>query len=133
MTFFTPAEASEALAVVRPLVERLVAANAELESARAALGDVGVLVAGNGGGLDPGGVAALQKRAETAEEDLRGLLEELTRLGVQVKDLRRGLVDFPARGPEGVTVLLCWHLGEDDVGYWHGVEEGFAGRKPLPF
>ena len=42
------------------------------------------------------------------------------------------LVDFPAvRGEE--VVLLCWHVGEDEVAYWHGLEEGFAGRKPLPF
>src|SRR5215216_4655029 len=44
------------------------------------------------------------------------------------------LIDFPAHHPEShETVLLCWHLGEDSVQYWHGVEEGFAGRKPLPF
>jgi hypothetical protein len=48
-----------------------------------------------------------------------------------VKDLDRGLVDFPAlhRGEE---VLLCWQVGEGEVAYWHGLEEGFAGRKPLP-
>ena len=133
MTFFTPDEASAALSVVRPLVERLVAAHGELERARAALADVGSLVAGNGGALDPAGVATLQERAQAAGEELRAVLDELTGLGVQVKDLGRGLVDFPARGPDGETVLLCWHLGEDDVGYWHGLEEGFAGRKPLPF
>ena len=48
-----------------------------------------------------------------------------------MKDLDAGLVDFPARR-EGVDVLLCWRLGEDEVGYWHGLEEGFSGRKPLP-
>jgi len=52
-------------------------------------------------------------------------------LGVEVKDLDEGLVDFPALR-RGETVLLCWRLGEDDVGYWHTVQEGFAGRRPLP-
>jgi hypothetical protein len=52
---------------------------------------------------------------------------------VQVKDLDEGLIDFPAKHPGGDTVLLCWRLGETDVAYWHGLEEGFAGRKPLPF
>jgi hypothetical protein len=53
---------------------------------------------------------------------------------VQVKDLDRGLVDFPARHPEsGEDVLLCWELGEPEVAYWHDLESGFAGRKPLPF
>jgi hypothetical protein len=50
---------------------------------------------------------------------------------VQVKDLDRGLVDFPALH-DGEEVLLCWQVGEDEVAYWHGVDEGFAGRKPLP-
>jgi hypothetical protein len=55
-------------------------------------------------------------------------------VGVQVKDLDRGLIDFPARHPaRDETVLLCWQLGEEAVEYWHGLEEGFAGRKPLPF
>ena len=48
-----------------------------------------------------------------------------------VKDLDTGLVDFPALH-EGEEVLLCWQLGEDEVAHWHGVDEGFAGRKPLP-
>jgi hypothetical protein len=60
-----------------------------------------------------------------------GAIEELQELGVLVKDLDRGLVDFPCvhRGRE---LLLCWQLGEDEVGYWHGLEDGFAGRRPLP-
>src|SRR5918911_520443 len=58
-------------------------------------------------------------------------VDELNALGVQVKDLDDGLVDFPAwRGDE--EVLLCWRLGEDEVAFWHGADEGFAGRKPLP-
>ena len=49
-----------------------------------------------------------------------------------VKDLDRGLVDFPALR-EGEEVLLCWQVGEDEVAFWHGLDEGFAGRKALPF
>ena len=51
-------------------------------------------------------------------------------LGVLVKDLDRGLVDFPALR-DGEEVLLCWQVGEGEIAYWHGLEEGFAGRKPL--
>ena len=47
-----------------------------------------------------------------------------------MKDLDRGLLDFPARR-EGEEILLCWHVGEDEIRFWHGVDEGFAGRKPL--
>jgi hypothetical protein len=68
---------------------------------------------------------------EEANALLAGVRPVAEELGVLVKDLDRGLVDFPAlRGDE--EVLLCWEVGEDEVAYWHGVDEGFAGRKPLP-
>jgi hypothetical protein len=58
-------------------------------------------------------------------------VEELQQLGLLVKDLDEGLVDFPSlRGDE--EVLLCWRLGEDKVAFWHPADEGFAGRRPLP-
>ena len=62
---------------------------------------------------------------------MRALVEEIEALGAEVKDLELGLVDFPAER-EGETVLLCWRVGEDEIGYWHGLDEGFAGRRPLP-
>jgi len=134
MQLFTPDEANEALAEVRPLVERLV----EERRALVALGDeleaVQALIGGNGGSLDPGRVGDLQEAVAAAAATLAATVDELAGRGVQVKDLDRGLVDFPARHPEsGDTVLLCWELGEPDVAHWHDLEEGFAGRKPLPF
>ena len=57
-------------------------------------------------------------------------LARLAELGIQLKDLDRGLVDFPAWRDEQ-EVLLCWHLGEDAVRYWHDLETGYAGRRPL--
>lgn len=62
---------------------------------------------------------------------MRSAVEELHALGLEVKDVDAGLVDFPALR-DGERVYLCWQLGEPEIGYWHGVEEGFAGRKPLP-
>ena len=53
-------------------------------------------------------------------------------MGGVVKDLETGLVDFPGRGPAGPVVNLCWKLGEAAVRFWHGMDEGFAQRKPLP-
>ena len=134
MQLFTPDEANEALPEVRPLVERLV----EERRALVALGDeleaVQALIGGNGGSLDPGRVGDLQEAVAAAAATLAATVDELAGRGVQVKDLDRGLVDFPARHPEsGDTVLLCWELGEPDVAHWHDLEEGFAGRKPLPF
>ena len=134
MRFFTEEEANAALEVVRPLVERLVDARKRLVHVAGRLEEVEGRVSGNGGGLDPERVRELQDRAAEAANDIAGLVSELEEAGVQVKDLDEGLVDFPALHPEREeAVLLCWRLGEDAVAHWHGVEEGFAGRKPLPF
>jgi len=134
MQFFTPDEANGALAVVRPLVERLVEERRSYVELGTELEEVQSLVAGNGGSLDPGRVGELQEAVARAAAQLAAIVGEINELGVQVKDLDRGLVDFPARHPEdGATVLLCWELGEPDVAFWHGLEDGFAGRKPLPF
>jgi hypothetical protein len=134
MRFFTPEEANRELEVVRPLAERLVEQRRELASLAAELEQERAVVAGNGGSLEPGRLAALEEAASEATAGLTRIAEELDALGVQVKDLDRGLVDFPARHPEsGETVLLCWELGEPEVAYWHDLVEGFAGRKPLPF
>jgi len=131
---FTPEEANAALPVVRLAVERLVAARRSLSELDQRLAPVRARVAGNGGGLHPGPVAALQEEVAASANRLREALEELDGLGVQVKDPDTGLVDFPARHPaDGSTVLLCWRLGEPEVSFWHTLEAGFAGRKPLPF
>ncbi len=62
---------------------------------------------------------------------IRSLLDDVEQMGAQVKDVSTGLVDFPAR-MQGRSVLLCWRLGEDEVGFWHDLESGFSGRQPLP-
>jgi len=58
------------------------------------------------------------------------LLHQIKDLGVIVKDVDKGLCDFPYMR-DGKMVYLCWHLGEDSIGYWHDIEAGFAGREPL--
>jgi hypothetical protein len=134
MRFFTPDEANRELAVLRPLAERLVEQRRELASLAAELEQERAVVSGNGGSLEPGRLAGLEEAASEATAGLTRLVEEIDALGVQVKDLDRGLMDFPALHPaSGETVLLCWELGEPEVAYWHGLVEGFAGRKPLPF
>jgi len=65
-----------------------------------------------------------------AEQGAKDALAEIDSMGVQVKDLGIGLLDFPC-AVEGQKILLCWKLGEKAIAYWHGVEEGFAGRKPI--
>jgi hypothetical protein len=130
--YFTPEEANAHLAEVRPVAEELVA---HRRAMAAAAGDRARLVqqiAGNGGDLDPQEPRVLEEQFAREGDGVARCVEELERLGVLVKDLDRGLVDFPALR-DGEEVLLCWQVGEDDVAFWHGLEEGFAGRKPLPF
>jgi hypothetical protein len=134
MRLFSEEEATDALAAVAPLVERLVSARGRFVADGKRLAQVRRKVTGNGGGLDPGQVQQAQEAVEEVANEIGLIVAELETAGVQVKDLDRGLVDFPARHPEtGDLVLLCWHLGEERVGFWHGLDEGFAGRKPLPF
>ena len=133
MRLFTPEEANRTLAVLRPLAERLVEARRTQLGLQAELEGVRRVVAGNGGSLDPGRAGDLAEAVARASAEVAGLVEEIDLLGVQVKDLDSALVDFPARHPSGETVLLCWELGEPEVAHWHGLETGFAGRKPLPF
>ncbi len=64
-------------------------------------------------------------------ETLDGAIEEIQDLGVEVKDLRLGLCDFPSE-MQGEIVYLCWQTGEAEIGFWHATDEGFAGRRPLP-
>ncbi len=61
---------------------------------------------------------------------IAGILEHLTELGVHVKDIDRGLVDFP-HWRAGKEVFLCWELGEDEILFWHDLESGCSGRQPL--
>jgi hypothetical protein len=128
---FTPAEANELLPTVRAVAERMVSHRRALAVATVRHARIAAKIAGNGGGVPPQEVDQLRAEIEAQAAGVVECVGELHALGVLVKDLDEGLVDFPAlRGEE--EVLLCWRLGEDEVGYWHGVEEGFAGRKRLP-
>ncbi len=129
--YFTPAEANELLPTVRPLVEQMVAHRRALAVATVRHARIATKIAGNGGGVRPHEVDDLQAAIDEEAAEIVRCVAELQELGVLVKDLDEGLVDFPAlRGSE--EVLLCWRLGEDEVGFWHSLEDGFAGRKPLP-
>jgi hypothetical protein len=129
---FTPEEANEALAEVRPLAERMVQARRSLAAAARRQRELVIRIAGNGGDLSPGEVRDAAAAAEREVATIAECVAALEAAGVQVKDMDEGLVDFPARHA-GRDILLCWKVGEPAVSYWHGLDEGFAGRKPLPF
>jgi hypothetical protein len=127
---FTLEEANEALDEVRPLVERMVTAKRALDEAQERRDEADRSIAGNGGGIQPRELATLNEEVDTGAAALADVVAKIHGLGVLVKDLDTGLVDFPSVR-EGEEVLLCWRLGEDEIGYWHRLEDGFAGRQPL--
>jgi hypothetical protein len=128
---FTPEEANDALADVRPLVESMVAHRRAHAAALTRQEELEGHIRGNGGGIPPAELADTAAEVDREARELARAVDELTSLGVEVKDPDEGLVDFPALR-RGETVLLCWKLGEDEIAYWHTLEGGFAGRRPLP-
>lgn len=119
---YTVEQANAALEWAMERIERLRSARVQLsdEDARAALGEA---TPGNGGGA-PGRVVS------EAFLELQRALGELQAMEVVVRDLDRGLIDFPAVR-DGREVYLCWEEGEDEVAYWHDVDSGYGGRQPL--
>ena len=128
---FTVDEANAALVELRPIVERMVAHRRNLTAAQAQQTELVTRIAGNGGDMSPGELRELAATIENEAAAIAECAEHVNQAGAQIKSLEEGLLDFPARrGDE--DVLLCWKLGEDEITYWHGVDEGFAGRRPLP-
>jgi hypothetical protein len=127
---FTPEEANRALAELRPIVERAVLHRLKLAEAQRHQAALVVRIGGNGGDLQP---SDLREAAETIQREVAALadcVERVNAAGAQIKSLEEGLLDFPAVR-DGEDILLCWKLGEEEIQYWHGVDEGFAERKPL--
>jgi len=115
-------QANAAIGWVRERIERMRAAREQLgdEEARAALSDAAPT---NGGGA-PGMVVS------EAFLELRNALLELHEMDIVLRDLERGLFDFPALR-DGREVYLCLEDGEDEIEYWHDIEAGYGGRQPL--
>lgn len=80
--------------------------------------------------VDRGRLEEQKKCRETAARHLEQAIERVHQFGCLVKDLDIGLIDFPTMY-QGQEVYLCWKLGEAGIGFWHGVDEGFRGRKPI--
>ena len=119
---YTVEQANAALEWVGERLERLRAARVQLsdEEARTALGEA---APSNGGG-QPGRVVS------EAFQELQRTLGELQAMEVVLRDLERGLVDFPALR-EGREVYLCWEAGETGIEFWHDIDAGYGGRRPL--
>ena len=115
-------EANAALPWVIERIERLRSARVRLtdEEVREALSEAAPT---NGGG-EPG------RHVSEAFLDMRSALEELQATEIVLRDLDRGLVDFPSER-DGREVYLCWEEGEERVAFWHDLDAGYGGRKPL--
>ena len=119
--YFTPYEANQTLDFLRPLVEEVLRIRADILARRPDLWPAIQKSVGNGGS------AALSQLFVDFER-LDQLVHRIQELGVHIKDINAGLMDFPALH-EGREVYLCWRHGESRVEFWHDVESGFAGRQ----
>jgi hypothetical protein len=128
--YFTLEEANAALEELRPIAEEMVAKRRELVEAQGRRAALGAQVVTNGGDLTPSDFAEADDELEGAASELARCVERIQAAGVLVKDLDQGLLDFPALR-SGEEILLCWRVGEGQIEFWHGLEEGFAGRKPV--
>jgi hypothetical protein len=127
---FTPAEANIALAEVRPAAQRLVEVRERMRELERSQGDLASAIGGNGGGYAASDLNEAHTELSGLADAAIACVERLEELGVTVKDVDLGLLDFPGVR-EGVEVELCWHVGEDAVAFWHELGTGYAGRKPI--
>ena len=131
--FFTLQQAERLLPDVEAAIREAIAAKAEYDRLEAERQSVARRVAILGGvRVDRAQLSEQKTVREAAARALQNAIESIHESGCLVKDLDIGLIDFPALH-DGETVLLCWQLGEDEIAWWHRVDDGFAGRRPLPF
>jgi hypothetical protein len=113
--FFTPTEANALLPEVRALFDQALERHKRMAA-----------VLGSG----PESLRARSAEVERLEGEVKGLIEKISALGVEVKGLDQGLLDFPALR-DGRPVYLCWRTGDETIEWWHPVSTGFAGRQKL--
>jgi hypothetical protein len=126
MQHFTVEQANKTLPLVRRIVEDVVDQHRRWRDTILELD----LASQAGEPEESPRVEELVRQARDLSRELDGYQRELRDIGVQLKDPRLGLVDFPSE-IGGRTVLLCWRLGEPEVQFWHEVNAGYAGRQPL--
>jgi hypothetical protein len=128
---FTHAEAQRLLPEVGRLLREALDAKAEFQEAEKSIQELSERVMLMGGvTIDRDRALTARSRRDAANAMLKGAVEAVQEKGCVVKDLDIGLVDFPTLF-KGVEVYLCWKLGEPKIEFWHGVDEGFRGRKPI--
>jgi hypothetical protein len=131
MKTFTLEEAHSLLPVLEALLKRAIEGKQAAEEVEASLSEMARRIYVSGGmRVDVTKVAKLRAEMDAHLQLARESVAEIDSIGVQVKDLDGGLLDFPCRVDDQV-VLLCWRMGETAIEFWHTVEAGFQGRQPL--
>lgn len=128
---FTIDEANQRIPLVRAIVQDIVDMYRDLSERRERLENVKrIRGQSQTGRMYSEELDQIEADVERDEEKLMGFVQELSDLGVELKDPRTGLIDFPAQLDDRV-VYLCWKLGENDIEHWHELDAGFAGRQPV--
>jgi hypothetical protein len=131
MKTFTLDEAQSLLPVLESLLKRAVESKQSADEIEAGLSELSRRIYVSGGmRVDVASVTKLRSEMDTHLQRARESVAEIDSIGVQVKDMESGLLDFPCRIDDQV-VLLCWRMGETSIEHWHTVEAGFQGRQPL--
>ena len=131
MKLFSLDEAQSLLPILESLLRRAIDAKASAGLVEAELQMLSQNIFLSGGMLvDVAAVARKRLAQRAAVQQAQDAVQEIDSIGVQVKDLDKGLLDFPCQIGEQ-TVLLCWQLGEPKIRFWHTFEAGFQGRQPL--
>jgi hypothetical protein len=128
---FSLAEAQSLIPEVSRLLRDAVSLKGEYQEAEQAIQTWMHRITMMGGlSVDRSQAIDTRKRRDASAASLRNAIEQVQAMGCVVKDLDIGLIDFPTEF-RGEEVYLCWKLGEGKIGFWHGVEEGFRGRKAI--
>jgi len=129
--FFSLSQAEQLLPRVEAAIREAIALKADYEQGEAEWQSFLQRVMLMGGiDVDRSDLLERRTRREAAGLRLKETVEKIQEAGCLVKDLEIGLIDFPTLW-KGEEVYLCWKLGERGIHFWHGVEEGFRGRKPI--
>ncbi len=129
--YFTFDEAQTLLPVLEGLLRNAVESKQTIESVDSEFEELRQRIFMNGGtSVDIISFARRRAEKDKAVQKAKDTLAEIDSIGVQVKDLDTGLLDFPCV-VEDQVILLCWKMGEKGITHWHGMEEGFKGRKPI--
>jgi hypothetical protein len=131
MRTFTLEEAQSLLPVLESLLKRAVEGKQAAEQVESGLAELARRIYVSGGmKVDVSNIARQRAEMEAHLQRVRESLAEIDSIGVQVKDIDAGLLDFPCQLGDQV-VLLCWRMGETSIEHWHTMEAGFQGRQPL--